>query len=535
MLSWVVRGGKVVDGTGAPEIRADVGVADGKIVRIGRIDPSELPAPERVFDAAGRCVAPGFIDVHSHSDLTLPVYGGAASSLLQGITTEVAGSCGWSLAPVKASTRRGVLNNLLKGLCGITVGQVGFDWHSFAEYAASLSRRGIGTNLYPVLGQSLLRAHVVGPDKRSATPEEVDAMRAMVRRAMAEGCRGLSTGRSYLPGGHADTDEIVAMCGELAPFGGIYTSHIKSESDELLEAVAEVVTIGRRAGVKVQVSHHKAIGPANFGKVGESLAAVEAAREAGVDINVDVYPYDFAQVFLLSRGLAPGWRNLDDESYLARLDDAAARERLGAKLARAPGSVTSSPENYLLAVAPGRDDLAGLSLAEAAAREGKEPFDLCCELLRATGLRARIAARMDEADVRTVLRHPLAMVGTDAFTLDGEIDPAIPLHPRHFGSFPRVLGHYRRDVGLFELPAAVHKVSGMPAAKLGLGDRGVLAEGNWADLVVFDPATIGDRATAVEPTLPPVGISAVFVNGELAMRDGRPTGVKSGRVLLGPR
>jgi N-acyl-D-amino-acid deacylase len=534
MLAWVVRGAEVVDGSGRQGFRADVGIdAGGRIARVGGIDDSEMPDASRIIDGAGMAVAPGFIDVHSHSDLTLPSARRAESSLLQGITTEVAGSCGWSMAPLKDETGNGVVRRLLSGLCGLDRKAIKFAWHSFAEYAAHLGREGgIGVNLYPVLGQSLLRAHVVGLAKRPATPEEIAAMRAMLRQALADGCRGLSTGRSYLPGGNADTDEVVALCEELAPFDGIYTSHIKNEAAEMLDAVDEVIAIGRRAGVKVQVSHHKAIGPDNFGMVRQSLARIEAARAEGVDIHCDVYPYYFAQIYMLRDGFVGHWRTLLPETVMARLADPSARAGLRRRLSAATQGMLAKPENYLLMVVPGREELYGMSVKDAAAHEGKDAFDLCCDLLLAHRLDVRIAARMCEDDVRTVLAHPLCMVGTDAFAIDGQMPAHVPLHPRHYGTFPRVAGRYRREVGLFDLPTAVHKMTGMPAAKLGLGDRGIVAAGNWADLVVFDPATINDRATGDQPTLSPVGIRAVFVNGQLAMADGEHTGVRAGRTLL---
>lgn len=533
MLSWVIKGGEVYDGSGEPAYQADIGILDGVIVKTGNIEDGEMPAPGRVLDATGLAVAPGFIDIHSHSDLTLPVHSRAESSLVQGITTEVAGSCGWSLAPVKDETARGVLGNLLRGLCGFTGKELRFAWHSFAEYAEHLTKLGIGTNLYPIMGQSLLRAHVVGTGKRAATPEEIAAMRALLRQALADGCRGLSTGRSYLPGGHADTAEIVAMCGELAPYDGIYTSHIKSESTDMLAAVEEVIDIGRQTGVKVQVSHHKSIGPGNFGMVHRSLALMEQARADGIDINCDVYPYDYAQVYMLRDGLARQWRSLAAEKVIGKLRSEDQRDALRRRLGKASGSILAAPQNYLFIEVPGRPELEGQSIGDAAAQAGDDPLDFCCDLLIETELRVKVAARMDEADVQTVLAHPLSMVGTDAFALDGEPLSSLPLHPRHYGSFPRVAGHYRRNVGLFSLPEVIRKLSAAPAAKLGLTDRGLIGGGLCADLVVFDSEAINDRATAAQPTVPPVGIKAVFVRGELAVRDNMPTGVKAGQVLLG--
>ncbi|MDP2871873.1 MAG: D-aminoacylase [Bacillota bacterium] len=529
MFEYVIRGGEVLDGTGRPAVRADVAIASGRIARVGTIDEGELPPPERVLDASGCCVTPGFIDAHSHSDLTLLVHAAAESSLCQGITTEVAGSCGWSMYPYKAETGRGVLRGLLEGLTGSASPDLGA-WFSFADYVSLLKSRGTGTNLYPILGQSLVRAHVVGTAKRPATSEEVAAMRAIVREAMANGCRGLSTGRGYLPGGNANTDEIVALCEEIAPFDGLYTSHVKNEGPGLIAAVEEVIEIGRRAGVKVQVSHHKAIGPANFGRVEATLGLVERARQDGVDANSDVYPYDFAQVFRMRDGLFRNWLRHKPEEVLRRLSEQPGPD---AHWARAARRMLKSADNYLLVRAPGREEVEGLTITAASADAGLDAIELCRRLLLDTRLGVLIAARMCEDDVRRVLAHPLTMVGTDAFAIDGDAPPEVPLHPRHYGTFPRVAGHYARDVGLFGLPEAVRKVTGLPAGKLGLVDRGRVAPGCFADLVVFDPLRVRDRATAGEPCARPEGISAVLVNGEVAWIDGRPSGARAGMVLLG--
>lgn len=530
MLDCTIVGGLVYDGSGREAFRADVGVLGGRIVRVGKIGPGETGEGTAVISAAGLCVAPGFIDMHSHSDLTLPVDRRAESSLAQGITTEVAGSCGWSLAPLKTETVRGVVRGLVRGLTGIGPKELKMTWHSFSEYVRFLSERGTGTNLYPVIGQSLLRAHVVGLGRRPATAEEIAAMRAMLRRAMEDGCRGLSAGRSYAPGCHGDTGELVALCAEVAPFGGIYTAHVKNESAELVPAVEEVVAVCRRAGVRGQVSHHKAVGRANAGRVATTLALIEEARAEGVDVHCDVYPYDFAQVFRMRDSLMPKWRGRPAAQVVEQLKDPVTRDELRPRALR---GLLKTPENYVVISAPGREAAEGSTLAEGAARAGREPFDYCCDLLAATGMEARIAAQMDEGDVRTVLAHPLAMIGTDAFAIDGPPREGVPLHPRHYGTFPRVLGHYARDLGLLDLAAAVHKATGMPAGKLDLEDRGRVAEGCWADLVVFDAAGIADRATAKQPALPPDGIHHVLVCGRPAVTGGKCTGVLAGRVLLG--
>jgi N-acyl-D-aspartate/D-glutamate deacylase len=354
----------------------------------------------------------------------------------------------------------------------------------------------------------------------------------MLREAMREGCRGLSTGRGYLPGRHADTAEIVALARELRRSGGLYTSHVKSESDGLLDAVREVIDIGRRSGVKVQVSHMKAIGPSHFGRIAEALGLLERARESGVDVNCDAYPYDFTQVSMLRHSQFGFGPSSDPAHVMASLRDEGWRARLRKRLERGKSGFSQRADRLVLVAVRGRADLSMVDLATAASREGREPLDFALDLLLGAELDVRVAARMSEDDVRQVLKHPLTMVGTDAFAIDGDPPTGLPLHPRHYGTFPRVLGHYARDVGLFGLPEAVYKMTGLPARKLGLSDRGTVAEGNWADLVVFDPRRVLDLATAAEPARRPAGIKAVLVNGEVAYQDGRPTGALGGKVLL---
>ncbi len=570
MLDIVIRGGLIIDGTGNAPYPGDLAVKDGRIVAVGRLEGAEAAV---VIDASGLAVAPGFIDMHSHSDLSLPLHPLASSSLLQGITTEVAGSCGWSLAPVKNETARSVLKGLCEALIGAIPPEIDaggeegtssagparpeppLGWYSFGDYLAFLETRGIGTNLYPIVGQSLIRAMVVGTERRAATPGEIRAMQALLDASLEEGARGLSTGRAYAPGGHASTEEILALAKVVARRGGLYTSHIKDESSGLIEAVDEAIRIGRESGVRVEISHHKAIGRPNFGKVGRTLAMMEEARQAGVDVTCDVYPYAFAQVFSMLSEIPGVTLRQSLEDIRALFGKAEFREKVAADLIKASAEEHGTPGYFsrpgnIKLVSVGRDhDLEGQTLAAVfgpnplgAAEPGAKATPLepglarrlvgqVLDFLLAQDLHVNLAADMDEADVETVLGHPQTMVGTDAFTLDGDLGERTPIHPRHFGTFPRVLGHYGRERKLGDLGALVQKITGLPARKLGLRDRGLLARYMWADVVVFDPATIADRATAKEPYLAPVGIKWVLVNGRVAAQDGRALGVRAGMVL----
>ncbi len=555
MVDILLRGGLVVDGTGSEPRQADVAVSSGRVVAVGRLEGA---AAERVFDVRGLAVAPGFIDMHSHSDLSLPSHPCASSSLLQGITTEVAGSCGWSLAPVRRETAATVLKRLTQALLGSVPPELGVGkedgedgpaWHSFGEYLDHLERTGIGVNLYPVVGQSLIRAHVVGSDRRPATVGELKAMKALLEVCLEEGARGLSTGRSYEPGSNAPTREIIALAAVAASRGAIYTSHVKDESDGVVEAVEEAVRVGRETGVSVEISHHKAVGEENAGKVDQTLALMEEARRSGVDVTCDAYPYAFAQVFSLLNEF-PGVervRSLEETARLLATDEfrqAAVGELI--KAAAPEGRLKGffgRPHHYRVVSAGGDGDVEGLTLAEALGLGDEEAaaapdpdrvrrlVDRAAELLLSHDLTIDLAATMCEDAVAAVLGHPETMVGTDAFALDHRLDERTPVHPRHYGTFPRVLGHYRRERRLGDLAGLVHKLTAKPARKLGLGDRGLLARGAWADIVVFDPETIGDRATVREPYLAPTGIKLVLVNGRVAVEDGEVTSERAGRLL----
>ncbi len=539
MFDLIIRGGTVIDGTGGPGRSADVGITGGEIVAVGDLKDKEA---KRVIDAKGLAVSPGAIDMHSHSDLSLPVHNLATSSLLQGITTELVGSCGWSLAPLKKEILDTLVKSLIKALGGPeTADRINARWRSFGEYLDTLERKGIGVNIAPLVGQSLIRAHVVGSEKRPPMRGEMEAMKDLLKSCMEEGAFGFSTGRSYMPGGSARTEEIIELAKVLAPYDGIYTSHMKNEGAELLSAVDEVIRIGREAGIKVEVSHHKAIGTENFGRVVDSLAMMDKARKEGVDINADLYPYPFAQVFMLYGMLATEeWEEPDPKKLLEKLKDPAARAALRktledkAKEAGLELSQAIKGSNYEIVGAPKHPELQGKALDEAAKGSGKDVFDFGVDLLIEEEMKVRAAAHMNENDVQTVLRHPLTMVGTDAFAVDFPFSEEAPLHPRHYGTFPRVLGHYTRDVKILSLEEAVAKCTGRPAAKLGLADRGLVKEGYCADLIIFDPATFDDRATGTEPDLPPVGLDWVIVNGQVAVDHGRHTGALAGRVLRRP-
>ena len=468
----VIRGGSIIDGTGGPARAGDLGIDGGRIAAIGDLSAAR---GEWEVDARGKAVAPGFIDVHTHDDRAL-LASDMSAKASQGVTTVVAGNCGISLAPFLAHERPIPPLDLLSDGA----------WYKFGTFAAfldALDASPPAVNGVFLVGHQTLRVGCMDGLERAATPAEIAIMREKVVEAMQAGAIGLSTGLFYPPARHAPTDEVVALAEAVRPFGGIYATHMRDEGRHLLESVDESAEVGRRAGIEVVLSHHKASGVANHGKVKQSLAKVaEAAKSQG--ISLDVYPYAASSTILLPSRLA------DASKVLITWSEAI-------------------PE------AKGRD------LAELAAEYGLSQEEMAARLLPA----GAIYFAMSEDDVQTVLRYPEAMVGSDGLPHDPHP------HPRLWGTFPRVLGHYSRDLGLMPLEEAVRRMTSLSAAKFHLEGRGVLAEGNHADVVVFDPATVIDRADFAHSTQPAAGIELVLVAGKPVWKDGANTGVRAGRAL----
>lgn len=524
-----LRNGRVVDGTGSPWVRADVYVEDGDIVAVGGDD---RPA-RRELDVAGHVVAPGFVDVHTHSDFTLPVDGGARSKVHQGVTLEIVGNCGMSAAPRTGDAAVEVADDF--AFFGVGDAVDADRWETMGEFLDVLESDGLGLNVGSLVGHKNARVAAVGHEDRAPTDDELAEMRAIVDRAMAEGALGLSTGLIYPPGAFADTDELVALAEVAAAHGGVYATHMRSEGDDLVAAVEEALSVGRRADVPVQISHHKAVGPDNWGKVRYTLRLLELARERdGVDVQCDQYPYAASSTYLRAR--VPPWaHDGGTEALVERLRDPETRERIEADLADYAGDWDD-----ILLTEVQTDDLAGVegrTLADLAARDGEDrsPVELMVDILVADECRTRhVHFGMDEADVETVMRHPLTVVGSDGNSLrpDGPLGEGIP-HPRSYGTFPRVLGTYVREQGVLDLETAVRKMTGQPAARFGLDDRGLLRPGMRADVTVFDPETVGQAGTFTDPAQYATGVRHVLVNGEFVVRAGDHTGARPGTTVRG--
>ncbi len=468
----LLRHALVFDGTAAPRRLADVAVAGGRIVAVGALDGQRA---QRVVDLRGLALAPGFIDVHTHDDRLLLSDPSMAPKLSQGVTSVVAGNCGISLAPLGTHEAVPPLNLVANG--------PGQRFDSFAAYFAALQARPPAVNLAALVGHTTLRVVTMPALDRAADGAEIARMQALVHEALQAGVLGLSTGTYYAPANAATADEIRAVCEPLRGSGALIASHIRDEGEHVLDSMAEAMAIADALGLRQVISHHKVVGRANFGRSRETLALLERAREHS-DVCLDCYPYTASSTVL-------------------RKDTA----RLASRT--------------LVAWSKTRPDAAGRDLDELARENGLD-LESMIDALQPAGA---IYFSMDEADVERILAYPQTMVGSDGLPHD-----TFP-HPRLWGAFPRVLGHYARDRKLFSLETAVHKMTGLPAARFGLHGRGLVQAGFAADLVVFDPDRVADAATFAQPLQPAVGIHNVYVNGTLAWHDGAGTGARTGQVL----
>jgi N-acyl-D-amino-acid deacylase len=511
--SVVVRGGIVYDGTGAPPIRADVAVDGDRITAVER-DLSGIDGG--VIDARGLAVAPGFIDVHSHSDLGLLVEPKAHSKIRQGVTTEIIGQDGSSLGPWRDGPPRDDDRP-----------------PDVTAFFRRLSSRGSAVNVSSMIGAGTVRGVVVGDGDRPASPGELDRMVALVRDAVRHGACGLSSGLEYVPGGFADLKELVALAGALTGSGLPYASHIRNEDDQLLAAVEEALAVGLGAGVPVHVSHLKAQGQRNWWKAEPVLGAMEAAKAGGLDATFDRYPYVAYSTGLGS--LFPLWsRDGGKDAFLGRLADPALAPRI--EMAVRDKIAKLGSWDAVQITSTGSEELAwtrGKRLGALAAARGVDPFVLLRRIIVEDENRSgMVGFGMSEDNTARILAHPLGMICSDgsALATSGPLGTGSP-HPRSFGTFPRVLGFYCREKKVMSLEAAVHKMCGMPASRVRLPGRGRIRAGAFADLVVFDPDTVADRATFERPLAYPVGIRHVMVNGIVVIRDEKHTGALPGRVV----
>jgi N-acyl-D-aspartate/D-glutamate deacylase len=510
----LIRNGRVVDGTGNPSFAGDVGIRGGRIAAVGRLSGQRAA---RTLDAAGLVVAPGFIDIHNHSDETIVADGDAPSMVRQGVTTMIFGE-GLSAAPSER-------------------------WRDFNAYWAELRKGGIATNVGSYVGSGQVWTHVRGSRAGPPTPEELKRMRAVVREAMKQGALGVASSLSGPPGVWIDTETLVAMCEVAGEHGGLYSTHMRTEGTGVFQATAEAIEIGRRAKVPVDIIHLKIADHQLWGKMPELIAQIRKARDEGQQVEANVYPYRAGQNNLAS--IIPPWAHEGGaQAMIARLRDPALRPRLEQEILHGiPGSdwynhytATGDWDGMLLVSlrSPEYQRYQGKRMSEVIRTVGKPPVDVLFELLTANGGSvSTIFFHHSEEDMRYALKQPFVSIGSDGTAVSAEKAAGHP-HPRYYGTFPRVLGRYVREEKVLTVEEAVRKMTSANAAKIHVYDRGLLRPGQWADVTVFDPRTVIDRATFEAPHQYAVGIEYVLVNGKPVVERGRPTGTRPGSVLYGP-
>jgi N-acyl-D-amino-acid deacylase len=525
----LVRGALIADGTGSPPFEADILIDGATIRRIGKLDTA---GSKKTINAKGFVVAPGFIDMHCHADFSLPILPTADSLVHQGITTAVIGQCGLSPAPLLDRTRDEVIAGLSGILSELEAEIPWHEWSSFGEYLSFLNRLGISINVVTLVGQGTVRSSVMGFKAGRATPEQMSLMQREAIKALREGAFGLSTGLIYPPGSYASTDELVELTRVVAREGGLYFSHIRGEAETLLDAVAEAIQIGRESKAPVQVSHFKAAGRQNWGKSKEALALIDRARNEGVDIAADMYPYTAGSTMLVA--VLPEWaQEGGKEVILRRLSDPSVCLKMTQDMREKGFARSMEWDRVLITGSPRHPGYQGRFVSELADEAGQTAHAWVFAALLETELQLHMATfAMSEDNRQQEVKHPVMTFCTDGmgFSAKGKSERTLT-HPRSYGAFPRVLSHYVREKRLLSLEQAVHKMTGLAAKRLGLKDRGLIRPGFAADLVIFDPQRVKDKASYENPHQYAEGILEVIVNGESVVHDGTHTGSRSGAVL----
>lgn len=532
----VILHGHIIDGTGSPWYSGDVGIRDGHIAAIG--DLAEAPAKQKI-DAKGKVVAPGFIDMLGQSELTILVDPRLPSKIFQGITTEITGE-GGSVAPVNDAM-------LAADRAGYEHLHITPDWRTLRGYFARLEKQGMGINLASYVGATSVRRMVLGDAKVDPTPAQLDQMKALVDEAMLDGAVGVSTALQYAPAPYAKTEELIALAREASKYGGIYATHMRSEGDAVLESIDEATRIGREAQISVEIWHLKAAGKANWGKMPQIVERINKARASGVDVSANTYAY--TAWFNTFSAFVPPWaHDGGDAKLIERLKDPAMRARIRKDMTSTGKDSAGEdwdnewqeipgPEAILIAVVqnPELVPLQGKRLSEVAAMWHEDAIDALCDLLIKDKAFTNVAVfGMDEPDVVLALKQPWVSVDNDSqgTSPEGLLGSEHP-HPRAYGTFPRILRKYVREEHALTLPDAIRKFSALPAQRMRLTDRGVLKQGMWADVVIFDPEKITDKATFEEPNQLSVGMEFVLVNGVPVIAGGKMTGKLPGKVLRG--
>jgi N-acyl-D-amino-acid deacylase len=537
MLDFKILNGKLVDGSGAAAYQTDIGISGDRIVSIG--DLAEISAAA-VIDASGKIVAPGFIDMHTHSDLSVLFDPHANSKVYDGVTTEVVGNCGIGVAPVSEANRQLLIDYLGTRMIGNLPVSIDLKWSTLAEYLTYVDSHPSSVNVAALLAQGAVRIAEMGFEQGEPTAAQLANMKQMVRSGMRDGAVGFSTGLIYMPGEFCQTDELAEVTAEIKAYGGVYVTHIRTESEGIFAAVDEALTIGRKAGVPVHISHLKMGGQSVWGRAGELLQKIEAANADGIDTTFDLYPYTAGMTGLAA--CMPPWAFEGGvKELIVRLQDTTMRQKIKASIETGiPGwqnmaKSAGSWERITIATVMTEENkqLEGKNIQEIADAQGKDPFTAIFDLLVAEKGRVLIVTHMmTEQDVAQIIRHPLAMIGSDGMSVstEGLMSFGRP-HPRAFGTHARVLERYVRELKLLSLEDAVKKMTHLPATRLGLKQRGLVKAGYYADLTVFDADKVVGKATFADPKQYSEGFAAVIVNGKLVLKDGVHQEVYAGRAI----
>ena len=524
MYDLLIKHVRIIDGTCSPWFRGWVAVKDGSIVRVGTSDTERIGTPlaKETVDWDDCYLTPGFIDIHSHSDTTLPSCLQAESRILQGITTEIGGDCGLSVAPVSPDPEK-------KKELRDYMGDLDYNWTTVGDYLDMLESMSPSVNFGTAVGHGTIRLAAMGFEARKATPQEMVTMRTLLCQALDDGAFCLSSGLIYPPGCYADTDELVELCKELVPYGAFYETHMRDEGEGVVDALKEALEISRRSGAPLQVAHHKVVRKSVWQvHCKTTIALIDQARRQGMDVKVDQYPYNASATTLDSN--APLWAFEGGvDSLLARLQNPETRQRINAE---ANASHVGRWGDIFVSYAGSEKNqwAVGKSILEIARIRDVDPADACFDLIVEERCRVgEVNYGMCEEDITYIMQQPYTMIGSDgnAASLDYNGQP----HPRWYGTFPRVIAKYCREQRLFPLETAVFKMTGLPASRLGLPDRGLIKEGMKADLVLFNFDEIEDTPTYQNPKQPCKGIRRVYVNGVLTAQDGVHTGARKGRIL----
>ena len=535
MYDLIIKNIKIYDGSGGEPFISDVGIKGDKIEKIGSIMDG-IASPliksearnDKLINGEGLCLSPGFVDIHSHSDYYLLIDPLAQSKVRQGVTTEVGGNCGYSASPIFGSPllERGKSYKEQFGL--------DLNWTDIKGYSEKIEENGISLNYCQLIGHNTVRASVAGVVDREPSPDEMKKMERIIEEAMDDGAVGMSVGFAYTPSCFAKKEEVANLCKIVAKRGGIFTTHIRSEGRTLIESIEEVIDIARVSGVRLQISHLKTFGEENWGKLDEVFKLIESAINEGIDIVCDRYPYTAANTGL--QAVLPDWVfDGGKEKAIERLKDYKTRDKIKTELLKKYPS-NSYWDSVMISqgVTAKNKETEGKSVKKGAEIFKKDVIDFLFDILIEENLEVdAIYFSMSEDNMKRILKKDYVMIGSDsgARSTDGLLGLGLP-HPRTFGTFPRVLGKYCRDEKLFDLPTAIYKMTSYPCKRIGIKDRGLIKEGYFADLVIFNPDTISDTATYESPKNYPKGIEYVIINGKITVNNGNHTGAKAGRILI---